>query len=292
VRCYTGATDQGQGTDTGIQQVVAGILGVRLEDVAVISGDSALCPVGGGSWGSRGAALAGEAALRAAGALRRNILAIAAGLLQRGPDDLEIREGDVVDAASGTVHMPVSEIGRIGHFQPYNVPDGIAADLTVVARYASRDRLFLAGNGLQVATVEVDVDTGIVSPLSHLVVHDCGRILNPLLVQEQIRGGVVQGIGAALYEELRYDGDGRLLTGSFAEYLVPMASEMPDIQVAHIETPTETSALGAKGAGEAGTAGAVGAILNAVNDALSPFEARIAEVPITPARVGHALGRY
>ncbi len=292
VRCYTGATDQGQGTDTGIQQVVAGILGVRLEDVAVISGDSALCPVGGGSWGSRGAALAGEAALRAAGKLRRNILAIAAGLLQRAPDDLEIREGDVVDAASGTVHMPVSEIGRIGHFQPYNVPDGIAADLTVVARYASRDRLFLAGNGLQVATVEVDVDTGIVSPLSHLVVHDCGRILNPLLVQEQIRGGVVQGIGAALYEELRYDGDGRLLTGSFAEYLVPMASEMPDIQVAHIETPTETSALGAKGAGEAGTAGAVGAILNAVNDALSPFEARIAEVPITPPRVLHALGRY
>jgi carbon-monoxide dehydrogenase large subunit len=292
LRCYTGATDQGQGIDTGIQQVVADVLGVPLDDVEVISGDSALCPVGGGSWGSRGAALGGEAALRAAGTLRRNILNIAASLVQKDPNDLHIEQGMVVDAATGAVHIAVAEIGRIGHFQPYTIPDGVTANLTVVERYGSRDRMFLAGNGLQIAVVEVDVDSGIVTPLRHLVVHDCGRILNPLLVREQVRGGVVQGIGAALYEELRYDTDGHLLTGSFADYLVPMAGEMPDIEVAHIETPTETSELGAKGAGEAGTAGAVGAILNAVNDAIAPLDASIAETPITPPRLLKALGRF
>ncbi|MDE0941218.1 MAG: xanthine dehydrogenase family protein molybdopterin-binding subunit [Alphaproteobacteria bacterium] len=291
VRCYTGVTDQGQGIDTGIQQVVADVMGVPLADIEVISGDSALCPVGGGSWGSRGAALGGEAAMRAARTLRGNILNIAASQLQKDPGDLTIDQGVVIDAASGTSHMAVSEIGRIGHFQPYNIPDGISADLTVVERYGSRDRMFLAGNGLQIATVEVDIDTGIVTPLRHLVVHDCGRILNPLLVREQVRGGVVQGIGAALYEELRYDEDGHLLTGSFADYLVPMAGEMPDIEVAHIETPTKTSELGAKGAGEAGTAGAVGSILNAVNDAIAPLEASIAVTPITPPRLLKALGR-
>ncbi len=291
VRCYTGATDQGQGIDTGIQQVAADVLGVELADVEVISGDSALCPVGGGSWGSRGAALGGEAAMRAAATLRRNILNIAASLLQKDAAELAIAQGVVVDQASGSAHMTVAEVAQIGHFQPYRVPDGIAADLTVTERYASRGRMFLAGNGLQVAIVEVDVDSGMVTPLRHVVVHDCGRILNPLLVREQVRGGVVQGIGAALYEELRYDEDGHLLTGSFADYLVPMAGEMPDIEAAHIETPTNTSELGAKGAGEAGTAGAVGAILNAVNDAIRPFDATIAETPITPPRLLRALGR-
>jgi carbon-monoxide dehydrogenase large subunit len=224
--------------------------------------------------------------------LRRNILNIAAALVQKDPDDLHIEQGMVVDAATGAAHMAVAEIGRIGHFQPYTIPDGVTADLTVVERYGSRDRMFLAGNGLQIAVVEVDVDSGIVTPLRHLVVHDCGRILNPLLVREQVRGGVVQGIGAALYEELRYDAEGYLLTGSFADYLVPMAGEMPDIEVAHIEPPTETSELGAKGAGEAGTAGAVGAILNAVNDAIAPLDASIAETPITPPRLLKALGRF
>jgi carbon-monoxide dehydrogenase large subunit len=290
VRCYTGATDQGQGIDTGLQQVVADTLGVAMEAVEVISGDSALCPVGGGSWGSRGAALGGEAALRAAATLRHNILSIAASLLQKEVAALDIKAGMVVQAA--TTHMSVAEIARIGHFQPYSIPDGVPADLTVVERYASKDRLFLAGNGIQLATVEVDVDSGIVTPLRHVVVHDCGRILNPLLVREQIRGGVVQGIGSALYEELRYDSDGHLLTGSFADYLVPMAGEMPDIEVGHIETPTGTSDLGAKGAGEAGTAGAVGAILNAVNDAIAPLGGAIAEVPITPPRLLKALGRF
>ncbi|MFM9938920.1 MAG: xanthine dehydrogenase family protein molybdopterin-binding subunit [Hyphomicrobiaceae bacterium] len=291
VRVHVGTTDQGQGIDTGIQQVVAGVLGVKLDDIELLSGDSVMSPVGGGSWGSRGAALGGEVALRAARVLRANLLAIAAFLLQTKPDDLDLVDGVVINRTSGTRHMTAGELARIAHFRPYTLPTDLPADMTVTARYGSRDRMFLAGNGLQVAIVDVDIGTGIVRPLRHVVVHDCGRVLNPLLVREQIRGGVVQGIGTALYEELRYAENGALLNGSLVDYLVPMAAEMPDIEVAHIETPTETSELGAKGAGEAGLAGAVGAILNAVNDALSPFGATIAEIPITPPRLLAALGR-
>ena len=291
IRCYTGATDQGQGIDSGIQQVVAAAVGVAADGVKVNSGDSELCPVGGGSWGSRGAALAGEAALRAGRELRGNILNIAGVLLQKPAEGLDIRDGQVVDAASGAPQLTLGEVADVGHFKPYMVPDGVSADLTVTGRYASRGRLFLPANGLHVAVVEVDPDTGLVSFHRYLVVHDCGRLLNPLLVAEQIRGGVVQGIGGALYEEFVYDDAGYLCNGTLADYPVPMAAEMPDIEVAHLETPTATSELGAKGAGEAGTTGAMGAVLNAVNDALAPFDVILSEVPLTPPRILRALGR-
>lgn len=291
VRIHIGTTDQGQGIDTGIQQVVAGVLGVALDDVEVLSGDSVISPVGGGSWGSRGAALGGEVALRAARTLRSNLLAIAGFLLQASPDSLDIVEGVVVNRVTGARHMTVGELSKIAHFKPYSLPPELPADMSVTARYASRDRLFIAGNGLQVAIVDVDVDTGFVRPVRHLVVHDCGRILNPLLVAEQIRGGVVQGLGSALFEELRYAENGALLNGSLVDYLVPMAAGLPDIEIAHVETPTTTSEIGAKGAGEAGLAGAVGAVLNAVNDALAPFEVMLTEVPLTPPRILAALGR-
>ena len=137
----------------------------------------------------------------------------------------------------------------------------------------------------------MDTDTGLVTFQRYLVVHDCGRLLNPLLVEEQVRGGVVQGIGGALYEEFVYDDAGNLVNGTLADYLVPMAAEMPDIEVEHLETPTATSELGAKGAGEAGTTGAMGAVLNAVNDALTPFDVTLSEVPLTPHRILKALGR-
>ena len=289
VRAYVGTSDQGQGIDTGIQQVVASGLGLPLADIEVLSGDSVVSPVGGGSWGSRGAALGGEVAWQAARQLRGNLLAIAGFLLQKCADDLDLIEGLIIDIASGTAHMNVAELAQVGHFRPYTLPAELEADLTVTARYATRDRLFLPGNGIHGSIVDVDVATGLVMPVRHVVVHDCGRVLNPLLVREQIRGGVVQGIGAALYEELRYAEDGALLTGSFADYLVPMAAEMPDIEVAHIETPTETSELGAKGAGEAGLTGAVGAVLNAVNDALEPLGAEVMEVPLSPPRILRAI---
>ena len=145
-------------------------------------------------------------------------------------------------------------------------------------------------NGVQASYVEVDVETGMVKLLKHWVVEDCGRIINPLLVDEQIRGGVVQGLGAAFFEECLYDDAGQLTNGSPADYLVPMAGEMPDIEIAHVETPTLDTILGAKGVGEAGTAAAGAATMNAVNDALRPFAASISQTPMTPVRILRALG--
>jgi carbon-monoxide dehydrogenase large subunit len=149
---------------------------------------------------------------------------------------------------------------------------------------------FLLANGVQASLVEVDVQTGFVKLLKHWVVEDCGPVINPLLADEQVRGGVVQGIGAALYEECIYDAHSQLLNGSMADYLVPMALEMPDIVVAHIETPVAGTALGAKGIGEAGTIGAAAAVGNAINDALAPFGAEVLEQPYTPQRILRALG--
>ena len=144
---------------------------------------------------------------------------------------------------------------------------------------------------MQACHLELDTETGLVKILKMWVVEDCGRVINPLLVDEQIRGGVVQGLGAAFFEECVYGENGQLTNGSLADYLVPMAVEMPDIAVAHVETPTLDTQLGAKGVGEAGTAAASAAAMNAINDAMKPFRASIAQVPMTPVRILKALGR-
>ena len=139
--------------------------------------------------------------------------------------------------------------------------------------------------------VEVDTDTGFVKLLKHWAVEDCGRVINPMLVDEQMRVAIVQGIGGALFEECLFDEEGSILNGSMADYLVPMAAEMPDILVSHVQSPTKSSQLGAKGAGEAGTAGAPAAVVNAINDALSPFGVTVNSQPVTPEKILRALGR-
>ena len=149
---------------------------------------------------------------------------------------------------------------------------------------------FAFTNGVQASWLEGDIDTGFVKLLKHWAVEDCGTVINPQLVDEQIRGGVVQGIGGALFEHCLYDDQGQLLNGSMMDYLTPMAAEMPDIQIAHVETPTNDSELGAKGAGEAGTAGAPAAVLNAINDALMPLNVRLNVHPATPEQILTALG--
>ncbi|MDO9219080.1 MAG: molybdopterin-dependent oxidoreductase, partial [Lacisediminimonas sp.] len=186
---------------------------------------------------------------------------------------------------------PLAELGRIAYFRPDTLPAGFQSELMVTRHYAQRDYPFIFTNGIQASYVEVDVDTGFVKLLKHWVVEDCGRVLNPMLVDEQMRGAIVQGIGGALYEECLYDGNGIMQNGSMADYLVPMAAEMPDIEVAHVETPTASSKLGAKGAGEAGTAGAPAAVVNAINDALAPFKAACWSQPVTPEKILRALGR-
>ena len=150
---------------------------------------------------------------------------------------------------------------------------------------------FAFTNGVQASYLEVDTETGFITLLRHWCIEDCGTVINPLLVDEQIRGGVVQGLGAALWEECVYDDEGQMLNANMADYLVPMAAELPDIVCGHVESPTAESDLGAKGAGEAGTCGAPAAVMNALNDALALFGAKLTDMPFTPQKVLRALGR-
>jgi aerobic carbon-monoxide dehydrogenase large subunit len=292
VICHSGVTEQGQGAEAVIAQVVATAFGVPIERVRVVTGDTDHTPYGGGTWASRAAGIGGEAAWQAGKALRQNVLAVAASILQAEAGKLDIRDGLVVDADTGRERIELNEVARIAYFRPDTLPPDFQAELMAVRHYVPRAYPFAFTNGVQACWLEVDPASGFVRLLRHFVVEDCGTIINPQLVDEQIRGGVVQGIGAALFEHCVYDAQGQLLNGNMADYLVPMAAEMPDIDVAHVETPTTDSELGAKGAGEAGTAGAPGAVMNAVNDALAPLGARpITEMPITPGVVLAALGK-
>lgn len=286
-----GVTEQGQGTEAVIAQVVATAVGVQMSDVRVVTGDTDTTPYGGGTWACRAAGIGGEAAWQSGKALRRNILEAAAVMLQTDAASLDIRQGCIVDAVSGTERMALSEFGRVAYFRPDTLPAGLAPELVVTRHYVPKDYPFAFTNGMQASYVEVDTDTGFVRLLKHWCVEDCGTVVNPQLVDEQIRGGIVQGIGAALFEECRYDGQGQMLNANMADYLVPMAFEMPDIDVAHVVTPTASSELGAKGAGEAGTAGAPAAVINAINDALRPFGARVNSQPVRPQAILRALGK-
>ncbi|WP_144163004.1 xanthine dehydrogenase family protein molybdopterin-binding subunit [Paraburkholderia sp. BCC1885] len=283
--------EQGQGTETVFAQIAADALALPLDKIRVMTGDTSVTPYGGGTWASRGAGIGGEAVQQAALALRTQLLQFAAELRQLDPATLTLADEAVVDAETGVRIATLAELGAQAYFRPDTLPAGVHPELSATRHYAQRDFPFIFTNGVHVSHVEVDVDTGLVKLLRHWVVEDCGRVLNPLLVDEQVRGAVVQGIGGALYEECLYDEHGTLTNGSMADYLVPMAAEMPDIEVAHIETPTRSSTLGAKGAGEAGAAGAPAAVMNAINDALAPFDTRVVSQPITPEKILRALGR-
>jgi carbon-monoxide dehydrogenase large subunit len=291
IRCETSITDQGQGTRSALAQIIAEELGVDHAAVDVVSGDTGRTPQGGGAWASRGTALGGEAALRATRKLKRNILTIAGSLLQADASDLSIASGKIVNAA-GLAQMSLAELAMAVCYRAHTIPLDELPAVEIVESYAPRDVPYIASNGIQAAHVEIDPDLGTIRLIDFWVADDCGRVINPLLVDEQIRGGVVQGIGAALYEQCVYSDNGQLENASLADYLVPMASEMPDIHIAHVATPTTTTTLGARGVGEAGAVAGAAAIWTAVNDALSPLGAIVTSQPFTPehilARIAHA----
>ncbi|WP_460448702.1 xanthine dehydrogenase family protein molybdopterin-binding subunit [Alsobacter sp. SYSU BS001988] len=289
VVCQTSITEQGQGSEAITAQIVATAMGVSMDKVRVILGDTDNTPYGGGTWASRAAGIGGEAAWQAGKALRQNVLKVAGAVLQADPDSLDVASGLVVDRDTGRERIGLDEVARIAYFRPDTLPGDFQAELMATRHYVPRKYPFAFTNGVQASWLEVDVETGFVTLLRHWVVEDCGTILNPQLVDEQVRGGVVQGLGPALMEHCRYDDRGQLLNGNMADYLVPMAAGMPDIDVGHIVSPTAESEIGAKGAGEAGTAGAAAAVANAVNDALSPFGATLTEIPLTPEAILRAL---
>jgi carbon-monoxide dehydrogenase large subunit len=291
VICHTSITEQGQGSESLTAQIVGSVLGVSMERVRVILGDTDNTPYGGGTWASRGAGIGGEAALQAAKILRKNILEVAAAILQSSPAELDIANNAIVNAGDGASRIELRELARIVYFRPDTLPPGIQPELMATRHFVPREYPFAFTNGVQASWLEVDTDTGFVRLLRHWVVEDCGTIINPQLVDEQIRGGVVQGLGAALFEKCIYDERGQLTNANMADYLVPMSGEMPDIDIGHVVSPTSETELGAKGAGEAGTAGAAAAVANAVNDALRPFGVIITEIPLTPQVILTALGR-
>ena len=284
-----GLACHGQGHETTLAQVVAEELGARFEEVRVIHGDTAAGPSGTGTYASRSAVIGGGAAILAARALRTKALAIAAHLLEVSADDLTLADGRATVRGAPDRVLTLREIARAAYAGAKRLPEGLEPGLEATRFY---DPYFgTASNATHVAVVEVDPETCAVVVRRVVVVEDCGRIINPLIVEGQALGGVAQGIGAALLEEIVYGEDGQLLTGSLMDYLVPTAAEVPAIEVVHLERPSPTTLGGFKGVGEGGTIGAPAAVANAIADALAPLGIEITELPVTPERLFRLISR-
>jgi carbon-monoxide dehydrogenase large subunit len=287
VTALAGVTDQGQGMPTALAQIIADELGVSLDAITVLSGDTAVVPYGGGTWASRGMPIGGSATLLAARALAARIRQAAAVLLEAHAGDIELAEGRARVRGAPDRGLSFGELARTVHFRS-NELKGLEPSLEATVHYTN-PQAWTFTNGSHLAVVEVDVETGRVRVLRYVTVDDCGRLVNPALVEGQIAGGVAQGLGGALMEHCAYGEDGQLLTATLMDYAVPTAADLPPIETHHLETPAPALVGGFKGAGEAGTTGAPAAILNAVNDALAPFGAVVTEQPITAQRVRRAL---
>jgi len=284
VEIRTGATAQGQGVKTTLAQLCAGSLGVAPADVSVVAGDTAAAPLGLGAFASRQAVNAGSSVHLAAQEVRTKTLEAASRILEAAKEDLELADGAVrVKGVSG-LSVSLGDIARVmGGMPGYAMPSGLPPGLSATAHFGP-DALTYC-NGSHAAVVEIDIETGQVSILRYVVVHDSGRLINPMLVEGQVHGGVAHGISSAFYEWMKYDGNGQPQTMNLGEYLMPTAPELPRIEIHHMESPTPLNPLGVKGAGECGTIPATAVLASAVENALSPFGARVADIPMTPERI-------
>ncbi|MGD9765390.1 MAG: xanthine dehydrogenase family protein molybdopterin-binding subunit [Candidatus Binatia bacterium] len=277
-----GTHSHGQGQETTFAQVVADELGVPLEDVSVIFGDTSKTPYGWGTWGSRSMVQAGGALVVASGRLREKIIRLGAHLLEVSADDVEWQDGIVAVRGAPSRRISVREVARQAIYEGAALlPEGEEPGLEVTATYDLPGLMF--PNATHVAEVEVDPDTGSVRILRYVVVKDCGRMVNPTIVEGQIHGGVAQGIGAVLFEENTYDAKAQPLAMSFMDYLMPTAADVPNMIVEHVETPAAVVPGGFKGVGEGGVVSAPAAVVNAVSDALGGVA--IPRYPLTPERV-------
>ena len=276
-----GASPHGQGLETALSQIIADEVGVDPGRVRVVASDTDRTPYGWGSFASRAMVLAGGATYLAAQQLAAQLGALAGEVLEAAADDVVLADGRATVAGT-SVGVGIAELARIAHHHTQRLPDGATPGLSVQAGY---DPGGTFSNACHVAEVEVDLDTGGVSVTRFVVVEDAGRLINPMIVDGQIRGGVAQGIANALLEEVVYDSDGNILTTSLMDYLPPTTAEIPDIEILHLETISDATVCGAKGVGEGGTIGAPAAVLNAVNDALEHLGVAINEMPATPERV-------
>ncbi|MFI8075837.1 xanthine dehydrogenase family protein molybdopterin-binding subunit [Streptomyces sp. NPDC086033] len=288
VNVYVAGGSCGNSLETTVVQLTADALGVAIEDVSTVQGDTAITPYGAGTGGSRSGPMTAGAIEETAAALRERIRAIAAHRLQVPPADVEFERGQA--AAKGTDgSLSLAEIADIAYYQVHALPPGVPAGLEASGRYHT-PHLMIWANATHVCTCEVDVVTGEVKLLRYIVSEDCGPMINPSVVEGQIHGGTVQGIGGALYEELAYDTDGNPVSTTFMDYLMPTATEVPVIEVGHVETPSPGPG-GYKGVGEGGAIGSAPAVVNAVADALAPLGVRIERLPLTPASIVGLIDR-
>ncbi len=286
VTLFAGSTSMGQGNETAFAQIVAERLGVPPERIQVRAGDSDALGAGRGNGGSGALTVGGSAVTRAADKIIERGRRIAAHLLEAGVDDIVLRDGRfaVVGTDRGVAFADVARAA----YAPGRLPAGMEPGFSETAAFVPPAVTF--PNGCQVCEVEIDEETGAVSVVRLTVVDDVGRMVNPMLVKGQIHGGVVQGLGQGLFELVAYDAEtGQLLAGSFMDYALPRAADVPSFHVDSHEVPTRVNPLGAKGVGEAGTVGALPALMNAVNDALAPLGVRHLDMPVTAERVWRAI---
>ena len=285
----TGMCCPGQGYETTLAQVVGDELGVTVEDVTVFMGDTTATPFSWGSHSSRFSVVCCGAATLAVKQLKNRLSEIVARHLDVKAEELEFGSGCVGVRSSAAKQLSLREACRLAILRPDRIPASAPLSLEVTQSYEPPP--LSTPNATHIAIVEVDVETGKVQILRYVVVHDCGKMINPMIVEGQIRGGTAQGIGNALYEQLVYSKEGQLLTGSLKDYMIPTAMEVPSIEVAHLETPSPLTVGGVKGMGEGGAIAPPGALANAVADALSQFQVKITELPITPERIWRQVHR-
>jgi carbon-monoxide dehydrogenase large subunit len=280
----TGATGHGQGHETVFAQVAADLWEVSPEDVRLIEGDTSAIQFGCGTFGSRSTVNVGSALFEASARLKEKVLRLAAHLLEANPDDLELGSGMVFIRGLPQRSVSFSELARASvPGWASKLPDGLEPGLEETFYFVPTTVTW--ANAAHVAVIEVDRETGEIKLLDYVVSHDAGRLINPLLVEGQIHGGVAQGIGAALYEEICYDPNGQMLSGSFMNYLLPGSMEVPEMKTVHLESASLLNPLGVKGLGEGGAIAPPAAIANALADALRPLTVQVNEIPLSPSRV-------
>jgi len=284
VTVYTGLCEMGQGFTNGLAQVCADYLGAHPDQITVVTGDTSSCPYTGyGTGASRSASVGGAALMKASAKLGEKVRRIAGHMLEAAAEDLVLEDGEVWVAGFPARRVSFAEIGRAAYLRADQLPEGEDPGLEEIGVFDPPQMAW--PYGVNCVAVEVDPDTGEVRFLDYAYVHDSGTVLNPMIVEGQIHGGVAQGIGSALFEELRYDESGQPLFGSFMDYVLPTAMEIPRIRIDEQVTPSPIIPGGTKGVGEAGAIGSPAAVVAAVEDALSPFGVRIRETPVTPERI-------
>jgi carbon-monoxide dehydrogenase large subunit len=282
---FTGSTSMGQGNETAFAQIVSEQLGVSPARIQVLWGDSDALGAGRGNGGSGALTVGGSAVTRASEKIVERGRRIAARMMEAAPEDVQFRDGRFTVAGTDR-GVAFAEVARTAYV-PRLLPQGMEPGFSETAAFTPPAVTF--PNGCQVCEVEIDPETGVVRIVRHTVIDDVGRMVNPMLVKGQIHGGVVQGLGQALFENLVYDDEGQVIAGSFMDYAMPRADDVPFFEVDSHEVPTLVNPLGAKGVGEAGTVGALPALVNAVNDALAPLGVRHLDMPMTPERVWSAI---